>query len=54
LRPPQPPYPTTTTTASFSPDSHINAYAPDYAKQINVKPKASASAGVNIGLGGVR
>ena len=56
LRPPQPPYPTTTTTttASFSPDSHINAYAPDYAQQINVKPKASASAGVNIGLGGVR
>jgi hypothetical protein len=53
LRPPQPPYPTTT-TASFSPDSHINAYAPDYAQQINVKPKASASAGVNIGLGGVR
>ena len=50
LRPPQPPYPTT----SLSPDSHINAYAPDYAQQINVKPKASASAGVNIGLGGVR
>ena len=55
LRPPQPPYPTTTTTTtSFSPDSHINAYAPDYAQQIHVKPKASASAGVNIGLGGVR
>uniref|UniRef100_A0A6C0EWG4 Galactosyltransferase C-terminal domain-containing protein n=1 Tax=viral metagenome TaxID=1070528 RepID=A0A6C0EWG4_9ZZZZ len=49
LRPPQPHLRRQTT---LSPDSHINAYAAEYAQQINVKPKANTS--VNIGLGGVR
>ena len=49
--PPQP-QPHLRKQTTLSPDSHINAYAPEYTRQINVKPKANTS--VNIGLGGVR